>query len=95
MFVVPYIKACGHNITVNLCSRKLKICVIHFLLLTGGINELGGETEQAKREGKFVRVGVQRLQGVALLYISRYTCHGMCLVHFDSAKSISTYVKQR
>ena len=85
MFVVLHIKACSHNITVNMCGRKHKLCVIHFLLLTGGLNESGGETK-AKREGKYDRVGVQRLQGVALLHFSRYTCHGMHLVHFDNVR---------
>jgi hypothetical protein len=31
------------------------------------------------RDGQYVRVEVRRLQGVAQLYFSRYTCHGMRL----------------
>jgi hypothetical protein len=50
---------------------------------------------KGKSEGKYVRVGVQRLEGVAILYVSRYTCHGMHLTHFEGAKSISIYVNQR
>ena len=85
MNVVPYVGACSHNITVNMCGRKLKLCVIRLLLLTGGLNEFGGETK-AEREGKYVCVGVQRLQGVAILYFARYTCDGMHLIHFDNVR---------
>jgi hypothetical protein len=68
-----------------MCSRKLKLSVIRLLLLSGGLNEFGGETK-AKREGKHVFVGVQRLQGVAILYFARYTCHGMHFIHFDNVR---------
>jgi len=50
--VVFYIKACSHNMTVNVCGRKLKLCVIHFLLLQGGINEIGGETKATNQQNR-------------------------------------------
>jgi hypothetical protein len=52
MNVVPYIKAYSHNITVNMCGRKLKLRAIHFLLLQGGINEIGGETEATNQQNR-------------------------------------------
>ena len=38
--------------TVNVCGRKLKLCVIHFLLLQGGINEIGGETKATNQQNR-------------------------------------------
>ena len=85
VYVVSYIKAWRHHIIVNLCGRKLKLRVKRLLFLACGLNVFSGETK-ANRDGKYVRLEVQRLQGVALLYFSRYTCHGMQLVHFDNVR---------
>jgi hypothetical protein len=43
-------------------------------------------TEQAKHDDLKVRVGMQQLQGVALLYFSRNTNHIMYLAHFERAQ---------
>jgi hypothetical protein len=44
--------------------------------------------EQAKRDGGYVRAGMQQLQGVALLQFSRNTNHTMYLAHFKSAQKV-------
>jgi hypothetical protein len=85
MNVVPYIGAYSHNITVNMCRRKLKLCVKRFSSLMGGLHEFCGQ-RKTKREGKYVCVVVQRLQGVAILYFARYTCDGMHFIHFDNVR---------
>jgi len=52
MYVVFYITACSHNITVNMCGREFKLCVIRFSSMTGGLNIFGGETNVINQQNR-------------------------------------------
>jgi hypothetical protein len=72
------------------CVLKYQICLVPFCYRwwterIGWRDKSNHSTEQAKRDGRKLRVGV-RLQGVPLLYLSRNTNHIMHIVRFESAQ---------